>query len=752
MASIVLKTFKGGNVTPQNDAIIYQTAIPGAGIFKGCEVTAARGNILHLSQGYGIIKGRFFEMYENEVSVQLAETGHTLNGQIYLHMDLSNADEPIKIIAETGETLTTLMMDANVNYNNSTYDLQLAVFKVTAAAVTDLTQTFPSVQGATGGGGAGGGGLTRDTAYEVGDVVTCANAPGWCFLVCTQRGATAIAEPIGYTQITKSGDIVLDGTAVFTARDVMGELAQSLEAVGNLESKHDEDIESLTEAIEANSEAIEAMKSDSGALVQKIMSVSQYNGLGTYDPNTMYFCYENADTHEIKRIYLGQHVIYASGVSVTYKVDTNQTITQTAALAEDIVRSAPAVTKSGYTFVGWKSDNTADGAVLSNYVLQSASAVTLYAVFKKNITIEMDSGDAELMEDAEETSQTAILYYNNGTSLSEPVVMPENVYTLGEGKSFIGWKTSLASEVIYIPRESYSFTKDEMLVPAFVDTEYDFVNVSTQYQTFHVPADGIYEFELWGGAGGTAMGTIDNETVYGKGGKGGHVKAYRKCKRGSYLYVYNGGKGKGNTNTTSSYSVSGGLNGGGNGYSYYSSNANKAWGAGGGGATYVADQQFSLNSSNYSTQYNQRQHILIIAGGGGGGGVSAIDSGTNEIQNYNFHKGTHEGGYGGGERGADGSAGVLGGRQIAVGTTDYEGFGAAKQTSGSNMTYSGGGAGWFSGASGSYGNSAAGGSSYVGNMPTFTYNGKKYKTLNEGNKNDGEGHAFIRFMEPCVVE
>ena len=84
MASIVLKTFKGGNVTPLNDAIIFQTAIPGAGIFKGCEVTAARGNILHLSQGYGIIKGRFFEMYENEVSVQLAETGHTLNGQIYL--------------------------------------------------------------------------------------------------------------------------------------------------------------------------------------------------------------------------------------------------------------------------------------------------------------------------------------------------------------------------------------------------------------------------------------------------------------------------------------------------------------------------------------------------------------------------------------------------------------------------------------------------------------------------------------------
>ena len=75
MADIILKTFKGGNVTPQDDAIIFQTAIPGAGIFKGCEVTVARSNVLHITQGFGIIKGRFFEMYENEKTVVLAETG-----------------------------------------------------------------------------------------------------------------------------------------------------------------------------------------------------------------------------------------------------------------------------------------------------------------------------------------------------------------------------------------------------------------------------------------------------------------------------------------------------------------------------------------------------------------------------------------------------------------------------------------------------------------------------------------------------
>ena len=35
--NITLKTYKGGNVTPQDDAIIYETAIPGSGIFKGAK-------------------------------------------------------------------------------------------------------------------------------------------------------------------------------------------------------------------------------------------------------------------------------------------------------------------------------------------------------------------------------------------------------------------------------------------------------------------------------------------------------------------------------------------------------------------------------------------------------------------------------------------------------------------------------------------------------------------------------------------
>lgn len=745
--AIALKTFKGGNVTPQDDAIIYQTVLPGAGIFKGCEVSFARSNVLHISQGFGMIKGRFFEMYETEVPVQLADTGDTKLGRLYIHMDLSNTDEPVQIIAETAKELSTLASDMNVNYNNTTYDLELAKFKVTSVQISDLTNTYKAIT-AGGSGGGGAVGLERETRYSVGDTVNCDSAPGWCTLYCTQAGATDSFEPKGYSQITKVGDKVLDGTAIFEARNIILELTQAQSDLEGLEKKHDTDVAALNKKISDTADEVAKQMSTAGNLVQKIMNILDYQKLGTYDKNTMYYCFENADTQEIKFIYLGQHVIYATGINVTYQVDAGNAITQVAALSNDVIASAPAVSKVGYTFVGWKSDTNADKGVLTKYVLNSDNPVKLYAVFKKQITISMDSGDANLISGSEESSQKVDLYYNNGNSLSDEVTMPQNIYEMGEKKSFCGWKTDMRSTDIYVPGEKYKFTKDEELIPTFIDTEYDFLNANVTYQQFHVPADGIYEFELWGAAGGDASGSItlngSSQTVSAKGGKGGHVKAYRKCKKDTYLYVYNGSK--------PTYASGAGQNGGAPGYSYSSSSSTKHYGAGGGGATHIASTTLSLSYSSSSTSniYNQRERILLVAGGGGGGGVSGAAGNYNGVS---YEAGAHPGGYGGGERGQDGSMGNLGGRQTSVGTNDYTNFGGANYPGNSvSYTYSGGGGGWFGGNYGVYGNSGAGGSSYVGNMPTFTHNGKKYKTLNESNINDGNGYCYIRYIEPCKVE
>lgn len=731
--SIVLKTFKGGNVTPQNDAIIYQTVIPGAGVFKGCEVTCARGNILHISQGFGMIKGRFFEMYENEVSVQLAETGQTLEGRLYIHMDLSNADEPIKVIAETGETLPALMADANVNYNNSAYDMELAEFKVDAAGVLDLTQTFPAVQAGGGSGGGGGTGIQRDTPYVLGDIVSTGSAPGWCSLVCTQAGTTAVAEPNGYTQITKVGDKVLDGSCIFTARSIFRELDAAVEKLG----KTAEDLGQLKEEFEET-------KSDTGTLVFKLMSLEEYTALETYDPNTMYYCYAKGNPAQIKAIYLGENVIFATGVTVNYHIDTGTVIRQTAALSNDLVANAPTASLEGYTFVGWREDNAPNKAILKKKILDTEEAVNLYAVFKRQITIGMLGNGGTLIDGkkAEELNDT--LYYNNGNAESEGITVPECPFEW-EGKSFCGWNTDSYSDPTYIPGEKGTFKDDSFLFPMFVDTVYDFPYTGT-YVPFTIPADGIYEFELFGAAGGDVSATIDNEQKTAKGGKGGHVKAYKKMKKGDLIYIYNGGRANG---------TSAGANGGGRGYSYSGSSSAKHYGAAGGGATHVALYPYELGYSTTGTNasrslnYTYRENILLVAGGGGGAGISGSTYTGYADPTQNYTLGAHEGGDGGGDRGGDGSSGVLGGRQVSTGSSENTNFGQGAGNSGTSTTYSGGGGGWFGGNYGTNGSSGAGGSGYVGGMPPFTLDKVYYGTVNEAGKNEGNGYSYIRYVK-CV--
>ena len=91
---------------------------------------------------------------------------------------------------------------------------------------------------------------------------------------------------------------------------------------------------------------------------------------------------------------------------------------------------------------------------------------------------------------------------------------------------------------------------DGAIIPSWIDTVYDFP-FTNNYIIFTIPADGIYEFEVWGAAGAAA--TINS--IVAEGGLGGHAKGYKKMTKGEVIYIYNGS--------------TKGLNGGGNGYSYY---------------------------------------------------------------------------------------------------------------------------------------------------------------------------------------
>ncbi|NBJ94951.1 glycine-rich protein, partial [Parablautia muri] len=648
--NITLKTYKGGNVTPQDDAIIYETAIPGSGIFKGCEVTYARGNVLHISQGFGMIRGRFFEVYETEIDVRLADVGETLQGRVYIHLDLSNADEPIKILAQAAAELPPLDADVNINYNNSSYDLELAIFTVSSAGLDGLTKVFPTLKAGSGGGGGGGETLTRATSYSVGDAVTAVGAPGWATLVCTQAGTTAASEPSGYSRITKVGDKVLDGTAVFTARNIIGELD------GVISSNA-----SLGESVQTLDERVTEMMSSTG-LVMKLVSLDEYRAMESYSATTIYLCYEDEATKRVTRIFVGEDRVYAAGVKVTYQIDTGYALERTVPDRKDAIAAAPDAALEGYTFVGWRQDNSAEKKVLSEFIISSEEPVMLYAVFKKQMTIGLMPNGGTLAETGAKENFTAYCYYNNGNAQSEPTTVPASPYTR-KNMSFCGWSIDSLSTPSYKPGEMGVFPAEAVLYAMWVTTEYDFPYTGN-YVQFVIPQDGIYEFEVWGASGAAAK--VDSLTA--EGGLGGHSKGYKKMKKDEVIYVYNGGSPSG-----TSY----GANGGGNGYNYASS---KQYGAGGGGSTHVATKPYGLGTNSSSgPSYANRSSILIVAGGGGGGG---IDNGT-----------AHKGGDGGGERGGNGSGGALGGRQISTGSSPSENFGIGDYYSSSGTASSGGGGG-----------------------------------------------------------
>lgn len=709
--NIVLKTYKGGNVTPQDDAIIHDVAIATNGIFKGCEVSHARGNVLRVSQGFGMIKGRFFEVYESEIDVQLASAGQILDGRIYIHMDLANADEPIMLLAKTAAELPALDMDADVNYNNSSFDIQLASFNVSSSEISNLTQTFTKIlPGAGGSGGGGGNTLLRDTQYALGDTATVASTPGWVTLVCTQEGKTALAEPTSYASIQNVGDSILDGSCVFTARDIFGELDDVLAALTEMDASVNELSERVDEAM-----------SNSGNLVTRIINLTDYKALEVYDANCIYFCYEDDNTQQITRIYMGENKVYSTGVNVKYQIDTDYALTQVVQDGEDAILEAPTAVKSGYEFVGWRQDASADSKVLEKMIIACDEGFTLYAVFRRSVEVSFfASGGTGEMESCE-----AVSLYNNGVESGETIDVPWCEFTKN-GFAFIGWTMEGSSELI-MPETAMKFAEDSVLYANWVQEEYEFIYTGS-YVQFIIPANGIYKFDVYGGQGGDA--TYNNVTA--NGGHGGHSSGYTYLEKGTIIYVAVGGAGEDITTTTySDYGYNGGS--GGSSLTSTSSSYPQSMGTGGGGCTHIASKSGDLKSIAYANLST----VYIVAGGGGGACLRHKD-GT-----------AYDGGHGGGEIGGNGSGGALGGRQTSNSSSPTTQFGYGASCSSSSSGYAGGGGGLYGGYYGMGGHSGAGGSGYIGGVPSFSKNKKYYPSEMEGGVNEGNGKALITFIS-CV--
>lgn len=283
MANIVLKTFAAGDegqgtVTPQDDSLIYQNAVSVNGIFGGATVTLTGANTLHVASGFGIICGRFFEINESDISVQLSSSG-TLSGRLKIHLDLNNADNPIEIVTETGATLPALSGDSNININGGAFDMELCTFSVNELTISSLVNTFPTIDNTSKQ-------VRRNTAYTVNDFALCQSASDALIFICTTAGTTAVQEPTAYATVT-DGNTVTDGTAVFKAVSVSGQITQ-ISKIGNLSDLNTTDKSSAVAAInEVNTKVskTEVLASNAQQMIAPILSslVAPTGGLASGD-------------------------------------------------------------------------------------------------------------------------------------------------------------------------------------------------------------------------------------------------------------------------------------------------------------------------------------------------------------------------------------------------------------------------------------------------------------------------------------
>lgn len=134
---ISLVTFNDKTVTPQDDALVYDSALRKSGLIYGGVVTLSSANVLHISAGHGTIAGRKFTIEAADISVQLTSSG-TLKGRLYAHLDLSNNTTPISLLVERASTLTPPVQTANVNISNGVYEFNIAEFQISTSTISNL--------------------------------------------------------------------------------------------------------------------------------------------------------------------------------------------------------------------------------------------------------------------------------------------------------------------------------------------------------------------------------------------------------------------------------------------------------------------------------------------------------------------------------------------------------------------------------------------------------------------------------------
>lgn len=168
----------------------------------------------------------------------------------------------------------------------------------------------------------------------------------------------------------------------------------------------------------------------------------------------------NFGNKKITKVYLGYVELSSSSSSavVSYYADTNNIVQiPLASGANALTRYTP--TKSGWTFVGWREDASANSSVLTSKTMGSNN-ISLYAVYKKTLTLSYYDGYST---SPAASTKTGDVMFNAGGNYSYPSIkMTQASYS---GWTARGWATSTSAtaSVAYSNGATISLT-DNMII------------------------------------------------------------------------------------------------------------------------------------------------------------------------------------------------------------------------------------------------------------------------------------------------
>lgn len=154
---------------------------------------------------------------------------------------------------------------------------------------------------------------------------------------------------------------------------------------------------------------------------------------------------------KVKKAFLGASQVYSSGNIVTYQVDSN------VSYQEEVEYGASCLTpktftpaKSGWTFVGWRSDTALNPDVHKNLAMGD-NPITLYAIFQQVITVTYYNGSTTA------SNTTGKRFYNNGKIANPSFTLSQAALS---GWNVRGWSTGASADSGITYNNGTAFTRD----------------------------------------------------------------------------------------------------------------------------------------------------------------------------------------------------------------------------------------------------------------------------------------------------